>query len=44
MIYPTILLFVGVLLFVGLGAYQLLSVSAERQVNDPPEKDDEGAL
>ena len=44
MIYPTILLFVGVLLFVGLGAYQLLSVSAERQVNDPPEKDDEGAF
>ncbi|WP_407638250.1 GNAT family acetyltransferase [Aureimonas frigidaquae] len=41
MLYPTLLLLVGVLLFVGLGAYQRLSVSAERAANDPPEKDEE---
>ncbi|KAB0679533.1 GNAT family acetyltransferase [Aureimonas leprariae] len=39
MLYPTFLLFVGVLLLVGLGVYQRLSVSAERQAADPPDED-----
>lgn len=37
MIYPTILLFAGVALIVGLGAYQRLSASAEREVEKLPE-------
>ena len=36
MLYPTLLLFAGVALIVGLGAYQRLSASAERDVDDPP--------
>ena len=35
MIYPTILLFAGVALIVGLGAYQKLSVSAEKEARIP---------
>jgi hypothetical protein len=35
MIYPTILLFGGVALVVGLGAFQRLSASAEHDVQDP---------
>ena len=42
MVYPTLLLFVGVLLLVGLGLYQRLSVSVENEVNDPPEEDEGG--
>ena len=38
MLYPTLLLFAGVALIVGLGAYQRLSASAERDVDDPPPK------
>ena len=38
MLYPTLLLFAGVALIVGLGAYQRLSASAERDVDDPPRK------
>ena len=38
MLYPTLLLFAGVALIVGLGAYQRLSASAERDVRDPPPK------
>jgi hypothetical protein len=37
MLYPTILLFGGVALIVGLGAYQRLSASAERDVRSSPE-------
>jgi hypothetical protein len=37
MLYPTILLFGGVALIVGLGAYQRLSTSAEREVRSSPE-------
>lgn len=40
MLYPTLLLFVGVLLLVGLGVYQRLSVSVESEVSDPPEDED----
>jgi hypothetical protein len=36
MLYPTLLLFGGVAMIVGLGAYQRLSASAEREVQDPP--------
>ena len=36
MLYPTLLLFAGVTLIVGLGAYQRLSASAERQVHASP--------
>jgi hypothetical protein len=36
MLYPTLLLFAGVTLIVGLGAYQRLSVSAERVVHESP--------
>jgi len=39
MIYPTLLLFAGTLLIVGLGVYQRLSVSSEAQVADPAEED-----
>ena len=38
MLYPTLLLFGGIALVVGLGAYQRLSVSAERESEDPPEE------
>ena len=41
MLYPTILLFAGVALIVGLGAYQRLSVSAEREIRSSPEADAE---
>lgn len=41
MIYPTFLLLVGVLLLVGLGVYQRLSVSVEGEAQEPPEEDDE---
>lgn len=44
MLYPTFLLFVGVLLLVGLGTYQRLSVSAEREATDPPDEDAENAV
>jgi hypothetical protein len=37
MLYPTILLFGGVAMIVGLGAYQRLSTSAEREVRNSPE-------
>lgn len=37
MLFPTILLFGGVALIVGLGAYQRLSASAERDVRSSPE-------
>src|SRR5919112_6427268 len=37
MLYPTILLFGAVALIVGLGAYQRLSASAEREVRSSPE-------
>ncbi|MBA3517330.1 MAG: GNAT family acetyltransferase [Rhizobiales bacterium] len=37
MLYPTILLFAAVALIVGLGAYQRLSASAERDVRSSPE-------
>jgi hypothetical protein len=37
MLYPTLLLFAGVTMIVGLGAYQRLSVSAERDVRRSPE-------
>ncbi|WP_152046287.1 GNAT family acetyltransferase [Aureimonas psammosilenae] len=40
MLYPTLLLLVGVLLFVGLGVYQRLSVSAEAEAEDPPEEEE----
>ena len=36
MLYPTILLFAGVALIVGLGAYQKLSVSAEKEAQGSP--------
>jgi hypothetical protein len=35
MLYPTILLFGGVAMMVGLGAYQRLSASAEADLSDP---------
>jgi hypothetical protein len=38
MLYPTLLLFGGIALVVGLGVYQRLSVSAERESEDPPEE------
>jgi hypothetical protein len=37
MLYPTILLFAGVALIVGLGAYQRLSAAAETEVRKSPE-------
>jgi hypothetical protein len=37
MLYPTLLLLAGVALVVGLGAYQRLSVSAERDIKRSPE-------
>jgi hypothetical protein len=37
MLYPTILLFAGVALVVGLGAYQRLSAAAETEVRKSPE-------
>jgi hypothetical protein len=37
MLYPTILLFGGVAMMVGLGAYQRLSTSAETEVRSSPE-------
>jgi hypothetical protein len=37
MMYPTLLLFVGVAMIVGLGSYQRLSVSAERETNNSPQ-------
>lgn len=40
MLYPTLLLVSGILLMVGLGIYQRLSVSVENVAKDPPE--DEG--
>jgi hypothetical protein len=36
MLYPTILLFGGVAMMVGLGAYQRLSASAEADLSEPP--------
>ena len=45
MIYPTLLIFAGVALLVGLGVYQRLSATVERAVgeeaNVPPEVEDE---
>lgn len=38
MLYPTLLLFAGVALVVGLGAFQRLSASAERDVQDPDDE------
>jgi hypothetical protein len=38
MLYPTLLLFGGVALVVGLGAFQRLSASAERDVQDPDDE------
>jgi hypothetical protein len=38
MIYPTLLLLVGIALIVGLGVFQRLSLSVEQQVNEPAEK------
>lgn len=40
MVYPTLLLFVGVLLIVGLGIYQRLSASVERDVPEESKEDD----
>ena len=37
MLYPTLLLLVGVTLIVGLGVYQRLSVSAEREMRKSPQ-------
>ena len=37
MLYPTLLLLAGVALIVGLGAYQRLSVAAEKEVATTPE-------
>jgi hypothetical protein len=37
MLYPTLLLFAGVALIVGLGAYQRLSASAERDIRASPQ-------
>jgi hypothetical protein len=37
MLYPTLLLFAGVTLIVGLGAYQRLSVAAERDMRKSPQ-------
>jgi hypothetical protein len=34
MIYPTLLLFTGVMLVVGLGIYQRLSASVENEISD----------
>lgn len=39
MLYPTMLLFAGVLLMVGLGVFQHLSVTAETKVQDPKQDD-----
>ena len=36
MLYPTILLFAGVALIVGLGAYQRLSAPAEKEAQGSP--------
>jgi hypothetical protein len=36
MIYPTLLIFAGVAMIVGLGLYQRLSVSAEREAHSSP--------
>jgi hypothetical protein len=44
MLYPTLLIFAGVALVVGLGAYQRLSVSAEREVDDPPHEQKDPSL
>jgi hypothetical protein len=43
MLYPTILLFGGVALVVGLGAYQRLSVSAEAEIQKSPAAAEEDA-
>ena len=37
MLYPTLLLFSGVTMVVGLGVYQRLSTSAEGEVRNSPE-------
>ncbi len=37
MLFPTLLLFGGVAMVVGLGVYQRLSASAEREVRSSPE-------
>ncbi|HET7409867.1 MAG TPA: hypothetical protein VFJ13_06680 [Paracoccaceae bacterium] len=41
MIYPTLLLFAGVALMVGLGAYQWLSAAVEKKVGGADEEDEE---
>ena len=43
MLYPTLLLFSGVTLIVGLGVYQRLSASVEKDIVDPKEEDEEPA-
>ena len=43
MIYPTILLFAGVALVVGLGVYQRLSVGVEKQVGPSDDADEKQA-
>lgn len=42
MLYPTLLLVSGILLMVGLGVYQRLSISVETIVKDPQEEEEEG--
>jgi uncharacterized membrane protein YidH (DUF202 family) len=44
MLYPTLLIFAGVSLVVGLGAYQRLSAAAEREVTDPPHEQKDPSL
>jgi hypothetical protein len=44
MLYPTLLLFGGVALVVGLGAFQRLSAAAERDVKDPDHEQKDASL
>ena len=39
MIYPTLLLLTGIILIVGLGVFQRLSLSVEQQVDEPVEQE-----
>jgi predicted anti-sigma-YlaC factor YlaD len=43
MIYPTFLLFGGVALIVGLGVYQRLSASTEKDIRDSPDEEEADA-
>jgi hypothetical protein len=43
MVYPTLLLLVGILIVLGLGAYQRLSASVEMEVGHSDRRDDDGA-